>query len=308
MAFFIEINGLAKLENHQKWEKARTMLYELWNANRENLDLLLRLLSECWCVLYHWTDINNKNLSYQAFKDTLVECITYGLTHFSKDFRFLWMGGYMISLSPDLFYDGDTDVLYPEWKSKGNEMLALLYRQNPNNLMAEVLYLGLHPVSVEYNKYKEAKKRLIPLLDEYFTEDTGIERYFRSVLTPYPEIRIHFNISSVPHLDVITNLLGVQPTRSRETEFILEPFYFWSIDTKQSQCRCLEDKFGEMISILEPKIETLKQLVKSYDLKLSFTAIILMEDGDAPELSFSKETIALLASLNAQFGVTINRP
>jgi hypothetical protein len=122
----------------------------------------------------------------------------------------------------------------------------------------------------------------------------------------YPEIGIHFSIFCPTPLDIITNLLDVQP--KRQSIIIPEPLYYWSLDTNRSFCRCLEEKLGEMISMLEPKIEALKQLIKNYEVDLSFIAVIVMEDGDAPELFFSKETIALLASLNAQFACTIYEP
>ena len=115
----------------------------MWNADRDDLDLLLRVLSECWHVLVDWyCCIKNDGLSYEAFKDTLIECMTYGLTHFGRDPRFLLLAGYMISMFPYLFYD-DPDprgVLGLEWESKGKDMLALAYRQNPDNLMAKVMH------------------------------------------------------------------------------------------------------------------------------------------------------------------------
>lgn len=39
MVIFIEVKGLSELESAEKWEEARAMLYELWNADRGNVDL-----------------------------------------------------------------------------------------------------------------------------------------------------------------------------------------------------------------------------------------------------------------------------
>ncbi len=124
----------------------------------------------------------------------------------------------------------------------------------------------------------------------------------------YPEIRIDFSIFCTSPLDIITNLLDLQPKSCKQTEIIPKPLYYWSLKTDQSSCRCLEEKFSEIISMLEPKMEALKQLIENYEIDLSFTAVIVMEDADAPELFFSKKTIAFLASLNAQFGFTIYKP
>jgi hypothetical protein len=190
VAFFTAINGLSELEDREKWEEARFMLYELWNADRENLDLLLRLLSECWYVLCEWgcsimisDEDPAENPIFRIFKDTLIECTTYGLTHFSNDPRFLWMAGYMISMFPYLFYDGDTGDLYTEWESKGKEMLALLYKQNPNDLMAKIAHLGSYLISDADKEYRKAKRKLTPLLGNYFTDSTVIEQYFKNVLS-----------------------------------------------------------------------------------------------------------------------------
>jgi hypothetical protein len=189
--FFIAINGLSKLEDHEKWGEARIMLYELWNADRDNIELLLRLFSECWYVLCEWgcimkedpSEYSSESPSYRVFKNTLIECATYGLTHFSRDSRFLWMAGYMISKFPYLFYDNSD--LYLEWESKGLEMLALLCKQNPDDLMAKVVHLGSLPSSAANAKkeYREAKRKLTPLLDDYFAGSTAIEQYFKEVLS-----------------------------------------------------------------------------------------------------------------------------
>ena len=86
---------MLELERAEKWEEARAMLYELWNADRENIDLFLRLFSECWYVLCEWNAVvDAEGMSWETFQDTLVECTMYGLDHFGGDTRFLWMGGY----------------------------------------------------------------------------------------------------------------------------------------------------------------------------------------------------------------------
>ena len=78
-------------------------MYNLWDQDRENIELFLRLFSECWYLLCEWeVEEGTKGLSWDAFRDTLIECTTYGLEHFNQDIRFLWIGGYMISMFPYL--------------------------------------------------------------------------------------------------------------------------------------------------------------------------------------------------------------
>lgn len=187
---FLEVKGLSGLERAEKWEEARAMLYELWNADRENIDLFLRLFSECWYVLCEWDAVvKSECLSWETFQGTLVECTMYGLDHFDGDTRFLWMGGYMIGLFPYLFYRGegidqkDWDALYLKWEAKSNEMSKKAARQEPNNLLAKLNVVGSYQFIVANGKdeYLETKKRLVPLLGKYFPGDTAIEEYFRDM-------------------------------------------------------------------------------------------------------------------------------
>lgn len=186
---FAVIDGLSELENDLKWEEARALLYNLWDQDRENIELFLRLFSECWYLLCEWeVEEGTKGLSWDAFRDTLIECTTYGLEHFNQDIRFLWLGGYMISMFPYLFYRDESDedksgALYLKWESKGNEMSEKAARQEPNNLLAKLNFVGSYQfVTANGNdEYLETKKRLAPFLGKYFPGDTIIEEYFREI-------------------------------------------------------------------------------------------------------------------------------
>ena len=196
MPFFIAVDGLAELENREKWEEARALLYRLWNADRENIDLFFRVFTECWYVLSDWGCMigtkPDEDPSFLIFVDTLIECTAYGLIHFNKDTRFLWIAGYMISMFPYLFYKPDNDgpdsgELYLKWETKGTEMSILAYKQNPDDLIARIMYLGSIPISImtenEKKESNEILRKLTPVLDEYFTDNTAIERHFKRILT-----------------------------------------------------------------------------------------------------------------------------
>ena len=127
----------------------------------------------------------------------------------------------------------------------------------------------------------------------------------------YPQIQVDFSVFYPSPLDVITDLLSVEPKKCRQTVVIPNPLYYWYMVTEQSHCRSLQEKFDEMISMLGKlgaKVEVLQQLVKDYEIGVDFGGVVVMKNGDAPELCLSKETIALLASLNAQFGITFYKP
>lgn len=182
MSYFIDVEGLIDLERQGKWEEARTLLYNLWENDRLNSDKLIRLLSECWYVLSLWDCcIDTENLSYQVFKDTIVKCSKHGLLKFNDNPRFLCMIGYMSSMLPYLFYEGNVDSLYTEWEQKGKEMLELSTVLSCDDLVSKVLSLGLKGATGEY---LESAAKLLTTLNDYFPGETAIELYFRDVLTP----------------------------------------------------------------------------------------------------------------------------
>ena len=174
---------MLELEREERWEDARVMLYELWNADRENIDLFLRLFSECWYVLAEWGLLKTEGLSWETFRDTLIECTEYGLAHFNEDTRFLWMGGYMINLFPYEFYRGaDGGDLYLEWEARGLKMLAQAVEQSPMDL-TKAMYLGAIPgneMTEDMRKASnEAWKSMQQHIRDYFSGNSAIEKYFR---------------------------------------------------------------------------------------------------------------------------------
>ena len=181
MKVFIEVNGLTELEHAGKWDEAKTLLYNLWDADKSNVSKLLRLISECWYVLTEWNCfIQNKALSFDAFRKALVGAIQYGLAHFNRNADFLWISGYMISLFPELFCDGEEGISLSKWEQKGVDMLLAANQIDASNPIAKVLYLGTQSASDEY---AICKARLTPQLNNFFPGHTAIEEYFKEVLS-----------------------------------------------------------------------------------------------------------------------------
>jgi len=180
MSYFVEVSGLEDLEKQEKWEEARSLLDDGWRDDKLNSDKLLRLLSECWYVLSLWDCcINTEKLSAQAFKDTLIECMSFGLSNFGNAPRFLCVAGDMASMLPYLFYNSGSGDLFAEWEQKGIEMLRKSSVLDPNDLLAKTLYLGTSAHSPEY---AEAKKRLSSQLSSLFPGETAIELYYKDIL------------------------------------------------------------------------------------------------------------------------------
>ena len=181
MNYFIYIDGLLSLEQHEKWEDVRKLLCRVWGNEKLNCDKAIRLISECWYILSEWDSyIDNKNLSYQAFQNTLIECTEFSMQNFKDNARFLCVAGYMISLFPYLFFVGNADVLYLEWEQKGIGMLRRAYELNPNDKVAEILSLGQ---TLALSEYKKIKMSIQNELTTFFPGETVIERYFRDILS-----------------------------------------------------------------------------------------------------------------------------
>ena len=130
---------------------------------------------------------------------------------------------------------------------------------------------------------------------------------FKIVKPVYPQIVVNCRIFYPSPLDVVTNLLGEEPKKCKQIFMGPEPLYYWHISTKYSYCLSLEEKFDKMISMLGRRVTMLQQLVKDYELDVGFKGVVVMKNVEAPVISLSKERIALLTSLNADFEVIIYR-
>lgn len=181
MRVFIEVHGLLELEQAGKWDDAKKLLYNLWHSDKKNVDKLCRLLSECWYVLSEWECcVKNGEASFQEFKGSLLEATLFGLTYFKCHPKFLWVAGYMIHLFPYLFCENDQDDFYVKWEQRGRNMLLHSTQIMPENLIARVLYLGTQKESAQYIA---EKKQLSSQVNDFFSGQTAIEKYFKEVLS-----------------------------------------------------------------------------------------------------------------------------
>ena len=181
MRIFIELADLLELERAERWGEARKLLYDLWNGDKGNVKKLCRLIAECWYVLIEWDCcIQNQRLSYDIFQQTLITSMQYGLSSCHCDVTFLWMAGYMISLSPQLFCENGSDVACAAWEQRGKHLLQLAVQLEPDNLIARVFYLGTQAISEEY---LTLKAQVVPCLKRLFPGDSAVELYFKDVLS-----------------------------------------------------------------------------------------------------------------------------
>ena len=182
---FIEIQNLQELEKEHKWKQVISLLQNNWCQDRNNIDIMLRLATECWYILSNWDilDLESSYLEFDSIQSILIETYHYFLNTHSKDDKCLSIFGYMMSLFPNYFYDGHdkTGKMFFEYENQGKDMLKLAYRNEPENMFYKALYLG---ATSKLSKLIEStKKELRYILPNLFPNNTEIEKYFREVLS-----------------------------------------------------------------------------------------------------------------------------
>ena len=182
---FIEIQNLSELEKEKKWKQAIYLLKDKWNENKDDVDVILRLATECWYVMSNWEFLclDNSDLDFQNVQNTLIETYNYFINHCKNDNKGLAIFGYMISLFPNYFYtDKDNGgKLFLKYENIGKAMLKSSYTNEPQNILFRALYLGT--INCSNKAMDDAKQELNDIVKILFPQNTEIEEYFKEVLT-----------------------------------------------------------------------------------------------------------------------------
>ena len=119
-----------------------------------------------------------------------------------------------------------------------------------------------------------------------------------------PRISVSFCLSAdLFDLDYVTKTLGIQPTaaRTRDSFRIKEVAHTeWYIAIVKENCFAVSIPFGEMVHLLENKIEAINRLRSELNLEVIFVIVIHMKDGDGPEVVLPREIVSFAASINAE--------
>lgn len=180
MSVFIPVEGLLNLEQSNKWNEAITLLHNYWLTDLSNSRTACRLIAECWYVLSDWGLYAEEDMSFDFIKRIMVYTTRYGLDHY-KDVDFLWTVGYMISLFPYLFHNEQQETFDALWESKGKALLKKASEMDPNNQIANLLYIGTQEGSFE--EYRSKRDRMKDVINKAFPGTTAVEQYFREVLS-----------------------------------------------------------------------------------------------------------------------------
>ena len=107
-------------------------------------------------------------------------------------------------------------------------------------------------------------------------------------------------------LEVVTERLGIQPTRTWKTgekvhpDKPLERFYTcWIYKIDQLETLVVEDVLDPLYNLFNPRVEIINQLKKQFDLTAQIALVIEMENGRTPGLVISPQFSRFVSSMDA---------
>lgn len=180
MSVFIPVEGLLNLEQSHKWNEAITLLHNYWLTDQSNSRVACRLIAECWYVLSNWDLYAKEDMSFDFIKNIMIYTTQYGLDHY-KDVDFLWVVGYMMALFPFLFHNEQQETTDAFCQSKGKSLLKKASKIDPNNKIANLLYIGAQEDS--FAEYKSRRSCLNEVVENAFPGATAVEQYFREIVS-----------------------------------------------------------------------------------------------------------------------------
>lgn len=166
-------------EQKGDWNKCIEYLKKKISSNPKDKSILCRLAAQNWYVLSFWHCCMPKEyLERSFFEKNLEDAFTMAMQNWSDDSDILWLFGYFMCINQVDFSFISTDVR--EVENKGCELIRKAYLNNPQNPLAEILYLSEFDNKQEYNK---AKKKIKKNIEEYFSGQSEIDQYFVEIFT-----------------------------------------------------------------------------------------------------------------------------
>lgn len=121
-----------------------------------------------------------------------------------------------------------------------------------------------------------------------------------------PKIRIDFwLIGNSFEPNEVSEILQIEPTKIRRKEEYPLPqtaLTTWKLSTKKEECKATCWQFEKLMKLLEGKERLIIGLCERYELTASFTVVVEMEAGHAPELVLTQDIILFIAAINAEVG------
>lgn len=206
---FSDIPEVNLLEKREQWYDACALLYKRWKIDEKNMDVILRLLWECW-----YLDVEDLCFVHFTMEETekvhrmFQEAYCYGEQFFWNDGKYMWMTGFMLSVCAFLMYDftryqeelltsgieipdlADMEAEYRlqhadgipyeiKMAEQGREKLPATEAKRKKKLFGKK---KLTPAEQrEKEEIEETIRRVNKRIEEYFPGDSLIDKYFREI-------------------------------------------------------------------------------------------------------------------------------
>lgn len=167
---------IMEYEYSGRWVEDVKYLFKLWEANRKNEALFLKLSTTCWYSLtLDGVEISLIDFEREEIGETLRSCFEFFQLIFSENNTCQWMFGYMMETRPDLFFVCGLDYKNAE------EMGRLFIKKSTlqGNVLAKLLGGKKHLTNI-FPKQKASLKKYI---SECFDGVTEVDKYFVEILT-----------------------------------------------------------------------------------------------------------------------------
>lgn len=167
---------IIEYEYSGRWVENVKYLLELWEANRKNEALFLKLSTTCWYSLtLDGVEVSLIDFERKEIGEALRSCFEFFQLTFSENDTCQWIFGYMMETRPDLFFVCGLDYKNVE------EMGRLLIKKSTlqGNVLAKLLD-GKKRLTNIFPKQKASLKKYI---SECFDEVTEVDKYFVEILT-----------------------------------------------------------------------------------------------------------------------------
>ena len=176
---FYDDDILVKYEQQEQWDKSLEYLCNLAYSQPQNRSVLYRLAAQNWYVLTFWNcNMPKDKLNRNVFALGLKKAYTLAKEKWWTDSNCLWLFGYFMCINPMDFPYISADIR--EVEKEGNNLISKAYSNNPNNQLAEILYLADNGNKQKYmGALKKCKKNIIT----YFPHQSAVEQYFSEVFT-----------------------------------------------------------------------------------------------------------------------------
>ena len=178
-ALFYDDEVLSQYEQEGQWEKSLDYLNNIIQSKGLQKSVLYRFAAQSWYVLTFWDcNMPKEQLNREVFELGLKNAYVYAKEQWWNDSNCLWLFGYFMCINQEDFPFISDD--YRDVEQYGNSLIFKAYSINPNNQLAEVLYLA---DSRKKRKYAAAVKNCLKSISCYFPHKSAVEQYFTGIFT-----------------------------------------------------------------------------------------------------------------------------